>query len=227
MAVIVFLHAFGSSSRAWRPQIEELGDRHRVLAPDLPGHGAAPGPFSLDEALAAVRQVLRGQAEPVHLVAVSGSVSVALLTALAEPAQVAGLVLSGGVARGRRRDSVQRLMLRLMPEGMLVNVLNGLYAGGGAEYADQAAQDLRRAGKATLLTGLTGLGRLELRDRLGDIGAPTLVLNGAKDQSNLSGAREIAAGVPGATMRIIPGAGHLWNLEQPGLFSRTVDEFVR
>ncbi|MEQ4726001.1 alpha/beta fold hydrolase [Nonomuraea sp. B19D2] len=226
MAVIVFMHAFGSSGRAWQPQISQLGDRHRVLAPDLPGHGATPGPFTLERAVASIRAVLRGEAEPVHLVAVSGSVSVALLVALAEPAQVAGLILSGGTARGGG-DALQRRMMRLMPEGMIVSILKGMYAGGKAEHLDQAARDLRHAGKATILTGLAELGRLDLRDRLGEIKVPTLVLNGAKDKANLPHAEEIATGVPGAELRVIPNAGHIWNLEQPELFTHTISEFVR
>ncbi|MFI7637498.1 alpha/beta fold hydrolase [Nonomuraea sp. NPDC049400] len=226
MAVIVFMHAFGSSGRAWQPQISQLGDRHRVLAPDLPGHGATPGPFTLERAVASIRAVLRGEAEPVHLVAVSGSVSVALLVALAEPAQVAGLVLSGGTARGGG-DALQRLMMRLMPERTIVSILKGMYAGGRAEHLEQAARDLRHAGKATILTGLAELGRLDLRDRLGEIKVPTLVLNGAKDKANLPHAEEIAAGVHGAELRVIPNAGHIWNLEQPELFTRTISEFVR
>ncbi|WP_127941290.1 alpha/beta fold hydrolase [Nonomuraea polychroma] len=77
-----------------------------LLPPDLPGHGATPGPFSLERAVASIRATILGEAEPVHLVAVSGSVSVALLVALAEPAHVAGLILSGGTARGGRGDAV-------------------------------------------------------------------------------------------------------------------------
>ncbi|GAA2390367.1 alpha/beta fold hydrolase [Nonomuraea africana] len=226
MAAIVFLHAFGSSGRAWQPQILQLGDRHRALAPDLPGHGATPGPFSLERAVASVRELIQDEPEPVHLVAISGSVIVALLTALAEPDRVAGLILSGGTARGRRGDAVQRVMMRLMPEGMIVNILKGMYSGGKAEHLDQAVQDLRRAGKATVLTGLAELGRLDLSDRLGEIKAPTLVLNGAKDKANLSHAEEIAGGIAGATLRVVPEAGHIWNLEQPDLFTRTVVEFV-
>ncbi|WP_101790093.1 alpha/beta fold hydrolase [Nonomuraea indica] len=227
MAVIVFMHAFGSSGRAWQPQVLRLRDEHRVLAPDLPGHGATPGPFSLERAVASTRAMILGEAEPVHLVAVSGSVSVALLVALAEPARVASLVLSGGAARGGRGDAVQRLMLRLMPEGMIVSILKGMYAGGKAEHLDQAARDLRHAGKATILAGLAELGRLDLRDRLGEIRIPALVLNGAKDKANLPHAEEIAAGIHGAEHRVIPNAGHIWNLEQPELFTRTVHEFVR
>ncbi|MFI6574737.1 alpha/beta fold hydrolase [Nocardiopsis sp. NPDC050513] len=226
MAVIVLLHAFGSSHRAWRPQIPRLREAHRVLAPDLPGHGGSPGPFSLERAVGSVRDLVLAEDEPVHLVAVSGSVSVALLVALSEPARVAGLVLSGGAARGRPGDAVQRLLMRLLPEGVITAMLQGVYAGGQVEYRAQAAEDLRQAGKGALLSGLAGLGRLDLRARLGEITVPTLVLNGAMDQANLAPAEEIASAVPGAELRVVPEAGHVWNLQRPELFTRTVIEFV-
>jgi 3-oxoadipate enol-lactonase len=226
MSVIVLLHAFGSSGRAWQPQVAQLGERHRVLAPDLPGHGSAAGPFSLERAVTSVREVMRGESEPVHLVGISGSVSVALLAALAEPARVAGLVLSGGTARGRSGDAVQRVMMRLMPESMIVGILKGMYSGGRPEHLDQAAEDLRRAGKRAVLSGLADLARLDLRGRLGEISVPPLVLNGAEDKANLPPAEELVAAIPGAELRVIPAAGHIWNLQQPGLFTDTISEFV-
>ncbi len=56
---------------------------------------------------------------------------------------------------------------------------------------------------------------------------PTLVACGAaRDRANLAPSREIAQGVPGAELRIVPHAVHLWNLQQPELFNETVAEFV-
>lgn len=226
MTAVVLLHAFGSSRRAWQPQRGPLGERYRVLSPDLPGHGAAAGPFSLERAVESVLDAVRGEDEPVHLVAISGSVSVALLAALTEPNRVAGMALSGGAARGRRGDAAQRLLMRMMPEALMVSLLKGMYAGGRPEWIDQAADDLRGAGKGTILTGLTELGRLDLRDRLGELRIPTLVLNGALDKANLARADELAASIPGAELKVVPDAGHIWNLQHPDLFTRTVIDFV-
>ena len=48
---MVLVHAFGSSGRAWAPQVAGLGGRYRAIAPDLLGHGVAAGPFTLDRGL--------------------------------------------------------------------------------------------------------------------------------------------------------------------------------
>jgi pimeloyl-ACP methyl ester carboxylesterase len=56
----------------------------------------------------------------------------------------------------------------------------------------------------------------DVRARLGEIAAPTLVLVGEHDEETpLSYAEALAAGIPGATLQVIPGAGHISNLEAP------------
>jgi pimeloyl-ACP methyl ester carboxylesterase len=160
MSTIVLVHAFGSSSRAWTPQLRALSDRYRVLAPDLPSHGDADGPFTLDRA------------------------------------------------------------------PILVRGLAGMYSGGRAEHAQAAAEDFRRCGKRTFLAGLRELAGLDLRPRLSQVGVPTLVLCGSKDRVNIPLSRELAAGIPTAELRIVPGATHLWNLQQPETFNHTITAFV-
>lgn len=46
------------------------------------------------------------------------------------------------------------------------------------------------------------------------------------DRANIPLTRELAAGIPGAELRIVPDATHLWNLQQPEAFKRTVADLV-
>lgn len=56
---------------------------------------------------------------------------------------------------------------------------------------------------------------------------PVLVLVGEKETCTAKGmARRLAATIPGAVGRLVPGAGHLWNLQEPELFSATVRAWV-
>ncbi len=56
----------------------------------------------------------------------------------------------------------------------------------------------------------------DVRARLGEIAAPTLVLVGEHDEETpLSYAEALASGIRGARLQIIPGAGHISNLEAP------------
>ncbi|THV38625.1 alpha/beta fold hydrolase [Glycomyces buryatensis] len=225
MPTIVFVHALGSSSRAWEPQRAALGDQYRVLTPDLPGHGEAEGRFTLDGGADAIGEVIAAESEPVTLVGISVGATVAMLAALAEPDRVSRLVLSGGVAHAPG-IAAQRNMMRLMPTGLIVGLMSGMYAGGKAEYKAQAAEDLRRAGKEAFMTGLSQLGELDLRPRLSELTQPALVLCGAKDKENLKPAEALAAGLPNAELKTIPEAGHIWNLRDPDGFNRTLTDFL-
>lgn len=226
MSPIVLVHAFGSSSRAWAPQIQGLGERHRVVAPDLPGHGDAGGPFTLERAVASVRAAIDEAGGEAHVVGISGGAVVALLIGLEHPAHVAGLVLSAGVAHAPRSFALQRAMTRILPEPVLTRVLRGPFSGGRAQYATTAAEDFGRCGKRTFVAALRELAEVDLRPRLIEVAVPALVLCGSKDRANIPPSRELAAGIPAAELQIVPGVTHIWNLQQPEVFNRTVAEFV-
>jgi pimeloyl-ACP methyl ester carboxylesterase len=217
---IVLVHGFGSSSRAWAPQLAALRDRYRVVAPDLPGHGDTPGPFTLSRAVETVLAATDGR--PARLVGISGGATVALLACLDRPTAASGLVLSAGVARPPRMLPINRAMIRVASPRALVRSLGELYSGGRPEYLATAAEDLLRCGKPTLLATLREIARLDVRDRLAEIAVPTLVVCGEDDRPNLATSRELAAGIRGAELQIIPGAGHLWNLQHPALFTETI-----
>lgn len=127
---IVLVHAFGSSRRAWAPQVEGLSDRHRVIADDLPGHGRTEGPFTLDGAVESVRHAIDETGGRAHVVGISGGAVVALLLCLEHPAQVTSLVISAGVACPPRWFALQRALSRVTPEPLLTRMLVGTYSGG-------------------------------------------------------------------------------------------------
>jgi pimeloyl-ACP methyl ester carboxylesterase len=226
MSTIALVHALASSGRAWAPQIAGLGDRHRVLAPDLPGHGDAPGPFTLRRAVDSVVAAIDQAGGTAHLVGISGGAVVALLAALDHPDRVDSLLLSAGLARPPRWFALQRAAMRIAPEPLLVRALGGLLSGGRPEHAQAAAADVRRCGKRTFLAGLAELATVDVRPRLGRVTMPALVVCGSKDRFNIPLSRELAAWIPVAELRIVPGAEHIWNLQQPEAFNRTLAAFV-
>ena len=66
------------------------------------------------------------------------------------------------------------------------------------------------------------------RDLLPRISVPTLLVWGELDaRSPLSVARQFEQAIADATLVVIPGGGHLSNLEQPDLFNAAVREFCR
>lgn len=215
--------------------MEGLGGEFAVRTPELPGHGGNPGPFTFDRAVAEVAELIDATTGPVHLVGLSLSATVAVLACLARPGRVASLVLSGGIAAPPPALAVQRAITGLMPGPVIARMaarllaasLAGRPADERARILAEADEDFRTAGRRTYRDGLRELARTDLRPRLGEVTAPTLVLCGSRDRLNVPGALELADGIPDSRLRIVRDVGHLWHLEQPELFSRTIGEFVR
>src|ERR1700735_4466881 len=72
------------------------------------------------------------------------------------------------------------------------------------------------------------LSRPDSRPGLVAISCPTLVLVGEGDEATPPElAREIAAGIPGSRLAVIPGSGHLSTLEKPDAVNKALIEWVR
>ena len=205
--VLILVHGLMSAHRMWVPQLESLGQRCSLVVPDLPGYGASPGPFSLDEAAGRIASLMAGHDE-VHVCGLSLGAMVALRAAAREPGRVASLILSGvQVHPPALLCAVQRLVMKLVP----------------AAKFSAGDPDVR---KDTVLAVIGELARADLRGDLSRITARTLVICGSADRVNLGAARAAAAGITGAELRVIPGAGHVWNLQQPEVFNRIVGDWV-
>lgn len=227
MSTIALLHALGLSHRMWERQVADLTGRYRVRTPDLPGHGDAPGPFTLAAAIETVVTALRDENEPVHLCGLSLGATVAIQVALAAPEKVRSLVLSGGIAHAPPFVmGVQRLATTLTPWSMTLSGTRRLYARYGDAVARTATDDMRAAGKLTLREANREMAHTDLRPRLREVRAPALVLCGGDDRASFGNALALARGIPGARLQVIPDAGHLWSLEFPETFTRTLCSFV-
>jgi len=68
----------------------------------------------------------------------------------------------------------------------------------------------------------------DVRDRLGEINAPTLVAHGDVDPLvSIRGGQMLADGIPGAIFKVYPGVGHFPYREAADDFHRDVDAFLR
>lgn len=68
----------------------------------------------------------------------------------------------------------------------------------------------------------------DMRDSLGHIAVPTLLLYGGADQRvPLSVAEGLHASISGSQLVVMPGVGHQSNMDAPGLFNHEVRTFLR
>jgi 3-oxoadipate enol-lactonase len=225
---VVLLHAGVADRRMWAAIVPVLAERYRVLAPDLPGYGDAPlspGPFSnASEVLAFLDDQDIGHAS---LVGASFGGRVALEVATEAPDRVDRLVLLcpglRGVAPTAASEAFEAEEERLLEAGDVAGAVRLNVDTWLGPEADDGARDLlthmqRRAFDVQLAADeWPDPPDLEPTDvDLGGIAAPTTVVLGALDVDwLLAAARQVAAGVPGATLVELDWAGHLPALERP------------
>jgi pimeloyl-ACP methyl ester carboxylesterase len=83
--------------------------------------------------------------------------------------------------------------------------------------AGSGKEALARLADGARVDVVAGVRRLE---------TPTLIVCGARDRLNLRLSRELASLLPNAELHVIPGAGHVANLEQPALFTQALRRFL-
>ncbi|CAM3219046.1 alpha/beta fold hydrolase [Stackebrandtia soli] len=224
---IVMLHPMGASGRIWRGPAGELRRDYQVMTPDLPGHGANTAPFSIARATTEVVQILRGLDRPAHLVGSSLGATVALEAALALPGRVQGLFLSGAMVIAPRTTlAAQRAITAVIPLRLAARFSLDMVDPAVDVDRDTFSDDIRRAGRRTQSRALRDLARSTVADRIPGIMAPTWVCCGDRDRLNMASARLLATRIPGATMKLIHDAGHLWHLQRPRLCADLIREYI-
>lgn len=97
-----------------------------------------------------------------------------------------------------------------------------------AEFASLLQEIAATVRPASLDTQLSLMAEADQRDLLADIAVPTLLIWGELDaRSPLSVARQFQQAIPHAELVVIPGCGHVSNLERPEQFNAAVREFCR
>lgn len=207
---VVFIHGLGETPDAWDPQIAALPQGFSGIPIEVPGlSGRYPDGdrFTLAGAAAAVISELdRRGIDRAHLCGLSLGAMIAFETVRARPDRVRSLTLAAGQVRPPRAlMAIQSLIMRMLPERVV--------ASGGAD-------------KARMLAAVGAVADADFSADLAEVRVPTLVICGAKDRANLPAARAFAAGIPGARLSVIEGAGHQANSDEPERFSRVLGEFL-
>ncbi|MDH6109703.1 pimeloyl-ACP methyl ester carboxylesterase [Kitasatospora sp. MAP12-15] len=237
---LVLIHGTGADATSnWGALIDAMRDRYTVVAPNLPGAGATPvDPAPTDLDALADRVVATAQAaglERFHLVGHSLGAAVATAMAARHPAAVTSLVLHAGWVRTTPREAFMfdlwarllrtdpallagQLILTAMGPGLLDTLDDAQFAELTAGFT--AMLDERILGQIELDS------RIDLRDAVGRITAPTLVLASTDDQIiPTRHQRELAAAIHQADYLQVPG-GHGLPFEDPARFFSIIAERV-
>jgi pimeloyl-ACP methyl ester carboxylesterase len=238
---LVFIHGAGADSRVWQPQVDALSDEFTVVAWDEPGAGRSsdlPLGFGLADYASCLAELIEAlELGPVHVAGLSWGGTVAQELYRHRPELVATLVLADTyagwkgslpAAEVRARVEGARRMLAT-PSDEFDPTLPGLFAADPpAEFVPLLEEIARDVRPESLSTQLALMATTDQRDRLPSIAVPTLLIWGEQDaRSPLFVARQFEQAIADAKLVLIPGCGHVSNLERPNEFNRAVRAFCR
>jgi pimeloyl-ACP methyl ester carboxylesterase len=237
---LVFVHGAAEDGRVWQPQLV-LADDFTVVAWDEPGAGRSsdvPAGFGLADYASCLAALIEALAlGPAHVAGLSWGGTVVQELYRHHPQLVATLILIDTYAgwKGslppeevRARVAGARRMLAA-PREDFDPTLPGLFAGEPPlEFVALLEQVAASVRPQSLETQLLVMADADQRDLLPHISVPTLLIWGELDaRSPLSVAHQFEQAIPNAKLVVIPGCGHVSNLEAPDRLNEAVRDFCR
>ena len=241
---VVLLHGFPFRASLWDPQFEALGDRFRLIAPDLRGFGdsalpASPEGYSMETFASDVTALLDHldvEQAVVGGLSMGGYVTFELVRR--HPERIRGLVLADTRADAdsaevrARRDAQIDQVVASGGQGLIDGMVAALLSEGTRAASPGAVAALRAVmdgqDDRSWIGGLEAMkARPDSTPDLASISVPTLVLVGENDAiAPPEVARDMSERIPEARFVVIEGAGHVSNLEAPAAFNAALGTFL-
>lgn len=237
--VLLLMHGVGGNARSFRPQLEGMSERFRVIAWDAPGYGeSALREPSLNGYAQAVMELLDAlSVQSAHMLGHSMGGVVAQGAAAMAPERARSLILSSTFTgyhqpegsllteswQGRLRD-IQTLSPAEFGQARARSMLAEGAADAVRDEAVSIAGEVRHDG---LKAASEMLHVADTRDIARALTIPTLVIIGAEDRI-IPPARsaEMAGLIPGARQVTIKGVGHAAYLEDPAAYNAGLNDFL-
>lgn len=240
---VLLLHAFPLSSEMWVPQLSML-EKQGIPA-------IAPNVFSVEDSPVKSSWTFRDYIEELSKLLSSLRIGTVTVTGLSMggyqafelwrmfPEKIASLVLCDTKAEQDNEDALanRRDFIAAVrengPEEAVARMLPNVFA--PETYTDRTEViDLfkkivmNQSGKAIAAAMQAIASRADSVDSLTTISCPVTFINGNKDKlTPHSLAESMQHSIPGSTLCLIPGAGHLSNMEQPEIFNTCLLEHLK
>ena len=218
-SAIVLVHGANDQAGTWCPIAPTLAQKHRVIIPDLPGHGeSAPkeGPIPISLLVSRLEAVIDEAAPDERVTLIGNSLGgwLVMLYALKHPERVAHLVLeaSGGLNRPLAVPIIAHTREEAIP------ILRAVH---GPQYEPQewVIEALLQRAQGSPMLRLTEHLEHSIEPRLGELTTPATLIWGEHDGVlPLSYAEALRDAIPNAELRVIAGAAHIPHMQQPERF---------
>jgi 3-oxoadipate enol-lactonase len=241
---LLFIHGYPLHRQLWEGQWTALADAAQVIVPDLRGHGESePGvaPHTMQNLAQDCFDLLDnlGISAPLLVCGLSMGGYIAMAMLRSHPERIAGLILTATRSEADtpevKANRDQSILLaktqgaKPIIDSMLPRLLSPKSFASRPEIVQTAYEIMSLISVNTMIKDLLGLKeRLDSTSLLAASTQPMLIIHGADDQIvPLAEAQALQQIIPDAQLTILPDAGHLLNLEQPGLFNAAIRQFIR
>jgi pimeloyl-ACP methyl ester carboxylesterase len=229
--MVLFLHGSPLSSRMWQPQLDTMKDFHCV-APDLPGHGqsAAVKRFEMKALVDTLADLIRSTSPTgkAHVVGLSFGGVVAQALMVNTPELIDHVVLSGTATRLNKllifSQALNAPVMRLLRPQQLASIISSQF-GIPAVFKEQLKEDFHQFSADVFMQVMWTYADIVMPS---STTSPTLITVGEKETFFAKNAAlALCKGIPGARGVLVPGMGHVWNLQAPELFTEMLRAWLQ
>ncbi len=233
---LLMVHSLGANSCMWRDQVAALKDRFRCIAFDCRGHGDTSynAPFTVVDVAADIKAGLDGLGvESCHVLGLSMGGMIALELNASHPGLVQSLILADSFVRPRDGAEDRIYATQEAVAYLTMREYGNQYAGDRLmpttpfDKLDELADAVAKCPPKAYVDTVRDIFTVDYSAALSKVKAPTLVLIGEEDDATpLPESEFIVAGIKGAVLQTIPGAGHISNIDNAEAFDTAIAGFL-
>jgi pimeloyl-ACP methyl ester carboxylesterase len=236
---LIFIHGFGLDHRMWEKQIIFFSSHYKVIAPDLRGFGLTPPPsdepFAYHEDMEELLDLLN-VFEPAILVGHSMGARAVANFALCRPKKTKAVIFTNAAIEGYSFKEFDLANIYQAGKSQGVQAANQMWL--DHSIFDCARENHVVADKLKeMVTEYSGWHYTQKApfkpvfpaayQQLENIKLPTLIITGEYDPPDFKTiAEHLHEKIAGSVKKEIAGAGHMCNMEAPGIFNEIVNEFL-
>src|SRR6267154_2168382 len=238
-AMFFLFHSLLSDRASFEAIVPKLSQSFRVIVPELPGFGRSRAVNGgLDEVADRMAEAVKDGAGGDEAIVLGNGYGgfVALQMAIRHPGIATKLILAdcGAAFSEAGREAFRNMAAASKAKGLsaITDVaMRRLFAPEFQAANPDLMRDRREAFLRTdpevFRAACAALAELDLRPQLGQVKVPVLVLVGEHDEATPPPmSHEIAAGLPQARLKVIPGCAHVPQLQAPEVFLDAIGDFL-
>jgi pimeloyl-ACP methyl ester carboxylesterase len=235
---LLLLHGLMATGEMFKPVIEYFAARHRVIVPDLRGHGRSrslPPPYTVPQFASDLSRLLYYlRIDSVSVLGYSHGGAVAQQLVLDDSTRCGHLVLACTYAfnMATLRERIEGHLVPLVIDILGIRLFAKLIISQGLkrvtkERAGWVLDLIANQDAKSMVSAWRGAMAFDSRRRLTEIKCPTLVVAASNDMAvPLHHAKMLHDGIRDSRLIVVDGADHSLLWDRPGEFTRTVEDFL-